>query len=294
MQHQADRDAGNHDLIDVRVGELSFRTRVAGDGDDLVILLHGYPQSSWEWHAQLPALAAAGYRGVAPDQRGYSPGARPMGVEQYDQRALVGDVLGIADHFGAQRFHVVGHDWGAIVAWHVAAWHPERVRSLTSASVFHPAAFARALNDPTTDQSQRSAYIEVFKAGDEATMLGSAEKLRGAFAASGLAGHDVDEHVRVLTDPGALEAATHWYRAFDFRAGHLGPVAVPTLFVWGTEDPALGPDGAHWTAEHVHAPYRFEVLEGAPHWIPEVEADRFTTLLLEHLADVAERERATH
>jgi pimeloyl-ACP methyl ester carboxylesterase len=274
------------ETVDVPVGELTFRTRVAGEGDELVVLLHGYPQSSWEWHAQLPALAAAGYRAVAPDQRGYSPGARPTGVQHYDQRSLAADVLGIADHFGARRFHLVGHDWGAILAWHVAAWHPDRVRSLTSASVFHPAAFARALNDPATDQSQRSAYIDVFKAGDEASMLGSAEQLRAAFDASGLAGHDVDEHVRVMTDPGALEAATNWYRAFDFRAGELGPVEVPTLFVWGTDDPALGPDGARWTSEHVLGPYRFEVLEDAPHWVPEVEATRFTALLLDHLAVV--------
>jgi pimeloyl-ACP methyl ester carboxylesterase/catechol 2,3-dioxygenase-like lactoylglutathione lyase family enzyme len=272
-------------IVDVPVGGLSFRTRVAGEGD-LVVLLHGYPQSSWEWHAQLPALAAAGYRAVAPDQRGYSPGARPTGVDAYAIDHLVGDVLAIADHFGAERFHVVGHDWGAIVAWHVAAWHPDRVRSLTSVSVFHPAAFARALNDPSTDQAQRSAYMEIFRAGDEASLLGSAERLRAAFDASGLAGHDVDEHVRVMTDAGALEAATNWYRAFDFRGGDLGPVRVPTLFVWGADDPALGPDGVRWTEDHVDAPYRLEVLEDAPHWIPEVCAARLNELLLDHLARV--------
>jgi pimeloyl-ACP methyl ester carboxylesterase len=106
------------------------------------------------------------------------------------------------------------------------------------------------------------------------------------FDASGLRGHDVDEHVEVLTEPGALEAATHWYRAFDYDAGDLGPIDVPTLFVWGTEDPALGPGAARRTADHVRAPCRFEVFEGAPHWIPEAEGERLTALLLAHLASV--------
>jgi pimeloyl-ACP methyl ester carboxylesterase len=272
---------------DIRVGDLTFRTRLAGPEDgEVVILLHGYPECSWEWNQQLPALAAAGYRAVAPDQRGYSAGARPAGVEHYDQRSLVDDVLGIADQLGAERFHLVGHDWGAIVAWHVAGWHPERLRSLTIVSVPHPAAFARALRDPSTDQSQRSSYIQTFKEHRETEMLGSPEDLRRAFDASGLAGHDVEEHVRVLSDPAALEAATHWYRAFDFLAGDLGPIDVPTLFVWSTDDVALGPDGAGWTAEHVRARYRFEVIEGTGHWIPEAEAERFNELLLGHLASV--------
>jgi pimeloyl-ACP methyl ester carboxylesterase len=273
---------------DITAGGLTFRCRLAGpESGEVVLLLHGYPQSSWEWHHQLPALAAAGYRAVAPDLRGYSPGARPQGVDHYDQPSLVGDVLAIADHFDAHRFHLVGHDWGAIVAWHVAGWHPERLRSLTIVSVPHPAAFARALRDPSSDQAERSAYIQTFKDHGEGVLLGSAEQLRAGFEATGLAGHDVDEHVRVLTDPGALEAATHWYRAFDFLAGDLGPIDVPTLFVWGTDDLALGPDGAAWTAEHVRAPYRFEVFDGAPHWIPEVEAERFNAHLLEHLVSVS-------
>ncbi|MBV9410244.1 MAG: alpha/beta hydrolase [Acidimicrobiia bacterium] len=272
-------------LVDVRVGAFTFRTRVAGpEAGEVVILLHGYPQTSWEWRVQLEALADAGYRAVAPDQRGYSPGARPNNVEDYTQEALVGDVLAIADTFDARRFHLVAHDWGAMLAWHVAAWHPERLRSLTIVSVPHPAALARALHDPSSDQADRFFYIPMFKDHREGEFFGSAEQMRAIFDASGLRGHDVAEHVEVLSAPEALAAATHWYRAFDYDAGDLGPVVgVPTLFVWSTDDPALGPDAARWTADHVRAPYRFEVLEGAPHWIPEAEADRLTALLLEHV-----------
>src|SRR5947208_11715275 len=120
-----------HDVVEVPVGSMTFRTRAAGPDDgELVLLLHGFPQSSAEWNAQLDALAAAGYRAIAPDQRGYSPGARPDGVESYTVEHLVADALGIADHFGGRRFHLVGHDWGAIVAWFTAIEHPSRLKSV--------------------------------------------------------------------------------------------------------------------------------------------------------------------
>lgn len=268
----------------ITVDDFVFDARVTGPDDGpLVLLLHGFPQSSAEWKAQLPALAGAGFRAVAPDQRGYSPGARPTGVDAYRVDALVADALGMADALGAEQFHLVGHDWGAIVAWHLAAGHPERLRSLTIVSVPHPDAFARAL-DPAngTDQPERSVYIDGFQQpGAEAAM--DETFLRTIFAASGLDGHDVDDHVRVLTDPGAMSAALNWYRAYDFRTQHAEPITVPTLFVWSTDDVALGREGAEWTAEYVTGPYRFVVIEGAPHWIPESHADAFTSELLAHL-----------
>lgn len=277
-----------NDLIEIPVGSMRFRARVAGPEDgELVVLLHGFPQSSAEWNAQFDALAGAGYRAVAPDQRGYSPGARPESVEHYAMEHLVADVLAIADEFGGHRFHLVGHDWGAIVAWFTAIEHPQRLKSLTIVSVPHPNAFARALNDPATDQIERSSYIPVLKEPGSGSMFvvdGDAAGLRNAFEASGLAGHDVEDHVAVLTPPGAVESAINWYRAFDFHRGGVGDVEVPTLFVWGTEDPALGRDGAEWTRDYVTGPYQFEIFEGAPHWIPETNAEQFDELLLAHLS----------
>src|SRR5688572_5632939 len=118
--------------IQLAVGDETFDARVAGPEDgDVVLHLHGFPQTSWSWRAQLDALGAAGYRAVAPDQRGYSAGARPADVERYAIPNLVADVLGIADALGAERFHLVGHDWGAAVAWQVAGRHQARLRSLT-------------------------------------------------------------------------------------------------------------------------------------------------------------------
>jgi pimeloyl-ACP methyl ester carboxylesterase len=129
--------------VRIPVGEDTFDARVAGPEDgELVLLLHGFPQTSYSWRSQLEALGAAGYRAVAPDQRGYSAGARPAEVERYAIPALVGDVIAIADELGGHRFHLVGHDWGAAVAWQVAGRHQDRLRSLTVLSVPHPSASA--------------------------------------------------------------------------------------------------------------------------------------------------------
>jgi pimeloyl-ACP methyl ester carboxylesterase len=251
-----------------------------------VLLLHGFPQTSWSWRHQLQALGDAGYRAVAPDQRGYSPGARPEEVERYAIPALVGDVIAIADELGAHRFHLVGHDWGAAVAWQVAGRHPDRLKTLTILSVPHPAAFGRALQgEGGADQSSRSSYIDVFRSDDAAAMFtqNGGEGLRNMFAMTGLT-EDIDPYVDTLMQPGAMQAALNWYKAATLTdAGELGPITIPTLFVWSTEDPALGPDAARWTAEYVEGPYRFEVFEGVGHWIAESEPEKLTGLLLEQL-----------
>ena len=273
--------------IRIPVGKHVFDARAAGPADGpLVLLLHGFPQSSFEWMAQLDALAEAGFRAVAPDQRGYSPDARPEGIDQYAVDLLVEDAVAVADALGADRFHLVGHDWGAIVAWHLAAAQARRLLSLTIVSVPHPSAWHRAFLDPESDQRVRSAYIAGFKTpeGGDFLLAGGGEGIRQAFALSGLAGHDIEEHVRVLTDAGAMDAALNWYRAYDFGDMSLAEIEVSTLFVWSTEDPAIAREGAELTGEYVKASYRFEVLEGAPHWIPEANAAQLNGLLLQHLA----------
>ena len=150
-------------IVPMTAGGMTFDVRVAGPADgEVVILLHGFPETSYEWRSQLVALAAAGYRALAPDQRGYSPGARPTAVDQYTVTALAGDVVGIADAAGAKRFHLVGHDWGAGVGWGVAGLRPDRVLSYASLSVPHPDAFKQALADPSSCQHQDSSYFDCF------------------------------------------------------------------------------------------------------------------------------------
>jgi pimeloyl-ACP methyl ester carboxylesterase len=267
------------------VGDLVLDAVATGPADGrLVVLLHGFPQTSRSWRGVWPALADAGYRVVAPDQRGYSPGARPDGVEPYRTRHLVGDVVAMLDVLGADRADVVGHDWGAAVAWHLAATAPARVRTLTAVSVPHPLAFAHALRTDA-DQRSKSLYMRDFaRPGYEHELLADdAAGLRALFG--GLPEVDVDEVLARLGRPEVLRHCLDWYAAqsrADVQA--LGPVTVPTLHVWSDGDVALGRAATLATAQYVQGPYRLEVLEGVSHWVPEQAADRLAALLLEHLA----------
>lgn len=268
-------------------GGFTFRARATGPAvGRLVLLLHGFPQTSRSWRAPMAMLGEAGHRAVAFDQRGYSPGARPEGVEHYGLDSLVADVIAVADDLGGHRFDLVGHDWGGVIAWHVAGRHPDRVRTLTVASTPHPLAFAAALRGELGgDQKAKSGYVDFFRsAGAEAAFLADdAAVLRSLYATFPT---DVsDEYVEVLSQPGALTGALNYYRATSFDAQPpAGDITSPTLYVWSTDDMALGREAAEATGQHVAGPYRFEVLEGVSHWIPEDAGDDFGRLLLEHLA----------
>jgi len=278
----------------VRGDRLAFSARTSGRRDGrAVVLLHGFPQTSYCWHHQLDALETAGHRGIALDQRGYTARARPANVADYRIELLVNDVLAVADALDLERFDLVGHDWGAMVAWVTAASRPERVRTLTAVSVPHPRAFAAALGADGDDQRQRSSYIEVFRAEGgvaERALLGedgSGDGLRRMFDATGLPSDtdEVEQFVSAMLEPGAMTAALNWYRASDPGAlAAVGTVEVPTLFVWSTADVAIGRRAAEATADWVTGPYRFEVLEGVSHWIPETAPDALNRLLLDHLA----------
>ena len=271
-------------MIELEVDPFVFDARVAGPPDgDVVLLLHGFPQTSWEWRHQLDALAARGYRAVAPDQRGYSPRARPLEVEAYHPERLVEDVLGMADALGADRFHLVGHDFGGLVAWHTAARHADRLASVTVVSTPHPRVMARSILEGG-EQREKSSYMLFFRSPDAEPYFldNDAAGLRQLFAASELT--DVDDYLRVLTEPGALTAALNWYRALDRDViERMGPVTSPTLYVWSTEDPALGRAAAEATGAHVDGPFRFEVLDGVGHFVPELAAEALNRLLLEQL-----------
>lgn len=278
------------DATELRTADgLRFAARTAGPADGRpVLLLHGFPQTSRCWAAQLEALAAAGHRAVAVDQRGYSPGARPDDVAAYRPEALVADVLAVADAAGMDRFDLVGHDFGGMVAWMVAGHHPDRVRTLAVASTPHPAAFRASYQAGRSDQHERSGYMRTFREairGElEASLLADgAAGLRRVYA--GLDPEAIEEYVAVLSQPGALVAAIDWYRSMSGQASAATPPSsVPTLYVWSDQDPALGREAAEATAALVTGPYRFEVLEGVGHWVPEQAADQLSALLLEHLA----------
>ena len=290
----AGQDGDRIATTQIQVGDLTFDVRTAGPADgEVVILLHGFPQTSWEWRHQMRALAEAGFRAVAPDQRGYSPGARPSRVEDYALPLLVGDVISLADAIGAERFHVVGHDWGAAVAWGLAVAARDRVITANPVSVPHPDAFARVLSDPESCQVAASAYFDVFVQPDseDAFLANDYALLRAVFA--GIDAEPVAEYLRVLGSKPALGAALNWYRANvadrNLQRPPIGPVHVPTMFTWSDGDTALCIDGALLTEEYVEGPYRFEVLEGVNHWIPDLAADAMSSLLVDHLTQYSER-----
>lgn len=277
------------DEITVAANGFVFDALADGPADgELVVLLHGFPESMHEWTDVVPPLAAAGFRVVAPNQRGYSAGARPDGVDAYHVTQLATDVLAIADAFSVDEqapptFHLVGHDWGALVAWYVAAHHPDRLHSLSIVSVPHPKPFADArASDP--DQQQRSSYIAGFRepGAEQFFLADDAALLRAVFAE--VRPELADAHARVLGDPRAMAAALSYYRAWDDALDELGPVSVPTLFVWSTDDVALGRVAAERTKDFVAAPYRFEVLDGLSHWIPEVAPEPLARLVIEQIA----------
>lgn len=272
----------------LRVGDLSLRVRDEGPPDGpAVLLLHGFPDSAELWRHQIPALAAAGFRAVAVDQRGFGASDQPEGAAAYRMPNLVADALGVLDALGIDRAAVVGHDWGAAVAWATAAAAPDRVRRLAALSVGYPAGFWAA----PAEQRQRSWYMLLFLlegTAEEAVRAGGWAFVRGMRRQ----GADVDRVLADLARPGALTAALNWYRAnidpVAFVTGRVPrrpvrSIACPTLGVWSDGDTALTEEQMTASARFVAGPWRYERLAGVGHWIPLAAPDRLNALLLEFL-----------
>lgn len=271
---------------------LTFDAWIEGpEAGEIVLLLHGFPQSRHTWREQVPALAAAGYRVIAPDQRGYSPGARPdpKNLDDYSYSNLVGDGLSIVEACGggAKRFHLVGHDWGGQVSWGLGAWFgAQRLASLTILSRPHPTAFARALQAADGDQKHRSRHHRAFFNPDTATLMteDGARRLRRTLSEAGVPANAVELYVSVLGTPEAMEAALAWYRAQkDLRIDLQHPITVPTLYVWGDADNSVSRLAAEGTAACVEGPYRFVALPGIGHFSTDQVPGRINELLLEHI-----------
>ena len=272
--------------ITLPVNGYHFDALASGPTDgELVLCLHGFPQFADAWAPMLTALGEAGYRAVAFDQRGYSPGARPAEVSDYAMQHLAADVIGVADALGATRFHLIGHDWGGAVAWAVAGAHAHRLATLTVLSTPHSVALTEAIRGDT-DQQARSAYMLLFRAeagvAEKWLLSDDAAKLRGVYQGK-VTPDQLDSIVARLSEPGAATAALNWYRAMADNPP-VGTIIVPTLYVWGSEDQALGRTAALGTARHVEGPYRFEALEGRSHWLIDECPETIMALLTPHLS----------
>jgi len=233
-------------------------------------------------------LAAAGFRGVATDQRGYSVGARPSTVQSYTSELLTADALALMDFCEARRFHLVGHDWGGQLAWLIAAGHPDRVATLTTLSRPHPGAFARAMAEDA-EQAKRSQHHTAFRQPDAINRLreDNFKTLRAVLEREGVGNANLQAHFQTLSEPGALEAAINWYRANNIASAEIPRVSVPTLYIWGTADGSVGRRAAELTANFVSGRYRFVEVEGGGHFIVDQFPDRIAALMIQHLHSTA-------
>ncbi|OLB82751.1 MAG: hypothetical protein AUI14_00095 [Actinobacteria bacterium 13_2_20CM_2_71_6] len=270
-----------------------LRFEVSDDGPadgPLVILLHGFPEDRLSWSGVTPTLAAAGCRTLAPDQRGYAPGARPRDHREYTVEKLAGDVLALADEVGAQRFDLVGHDWGGALAWYVAAYHPDRVRSLTALSVPHAGAVQQAFTRST--QALHLLYIPFFRLPwipERVMGLGHGKLMRRGLLRTGLDGEHAERFARRAIQRDDLTGPLNWYRALPAGGGlRLPPVKVPTLFVWSDRDRFVTRAAAERCGQWVTGPYRYHVLTGVSHWIPEEAPARTGRLILDQVRAAAD------
>ncbi|GAA2148665.1 pimeloyl-ACP methyl ester carboxylesterase [Humibacillus xanthopallidus] len=246
---------------------LTFEVDDAGPmGGETVVLLHGFPTDRTSWHRVAPLLHDAGLRTLAPDQRGYSAGARPPGRAAYRLEELLADVLALLDAAGVQRAHVVGHDWGGAVAWLLAANHPDRVASVTVLSTAHPAALSRALRSDR-GQQLKSWYISAFQVPWVPERVFAA-LFASTVVRSGMPLEDARRYAAHLARADALTGPIGWYRATASSHVRAHRVSVPATLVWGSGDSFLGRTAAELTREHVTGPYTFVELDDN-HWLPE-------------------------
>jgi pimeloyl-ACP methyl ester carboxylesterase len=266
----------------IELDDVTLNVRDRGTGEP-VVLLHGWPDTADLWRHQIPALVADGYRVIAPDLRGFGESSRPKQVEAYTAPRMVADVIGVLDSLAVERAHLVGHDWGAAIAWLTAALVPQRVATLTALSVGHPAAFRGA----GWRQREKSWYMLLFQFPGIAEQWLSADDFRNLRQWS--AHPDIEAVVARLADPDALTASLNLYRAILPPESliappvTLPPVPAPTMGLWSTGDPALTEEQMTGSTAYVAGPWRYERLDGVGHWMPVEAPEAVNALLLDFL-----------
>lgn len=282
-------DTGTYRL---RVNEFDYVVRVSGmqnKGPNLM-LLHGFPESSIMWGALAQQAAREGYRVLAFDQRGYSPGARPSAVTQYHIDTLATDVARIADAVGFATFHLAGHDWGAAVGWKAVMNFPERILTWTALSIPHFGVFLDGvLHDP--EQKKRSGYFGFFQRPflPEFLLTYNGQKGLKKLLATLPEPHQ-NEYLSLLAEPGALTAELNWYRAMDVEKLVADktlnrPVSPPTLFIWGSKDFAVAASVVARQKLLIRGPYR-EIRLDAGHALIQHKEKAVVEAVMTHLKTV--------
>jgi pimeloyl-ACP methyl ester carboxylesterase len=268
----------------IEANGISYHLIDEGSQGPAVVLLHGFPDTSSLWRGQIPALVGAGFRAIAPDLRGRGQTQAPANVADYSIGGMVPDLVALLDELAIDRAHVVGHDFGAVVAWIFAALRPQRVNRLAVLSVGHPA----ARDKPTLEALQKSWYriLFQFEGAEELVKQDDWYLFRELLHGNG----DVEEYIADLSRPGALSAGLSWYRATVPLSSIMAPpsklpaVQARTLGIWSTGDNYLNEDTMLRSADFVTGGWRYERFEDASHWIPLDQPQRLNKLLLEFLS----------
>jgi pimeloyl-ACP methyl ester carboxylesterase len=278
------------DIVNKEVNGLTFKCRVAGNpADETVILLHGWPETSHMWIGLMEKLSAEGYYCIAPDQRGFSPQARPEKVKGYAIEFLAGDVIGIADAFSIKSFQLVGHDWGSAIGWAVVAFYPDRIKSWTAMSVPHLKAFSDAVRFDKK-QKKMSQYMSFFQwRGIPEWFLLKKDRLNLRKTWKKSSPEELQDYLDVIGNKPALKASLGYYRA-NYKLLKKGQnmedyleVKTPTLMIWGKKDIAIGPVGVEGTAQYMKGAYEYVELV-AGHWLMQEAFEECYASIKNHLA----------
>ena len=270
-------------LYQVHANGLNFRARIYGTANegDGVILLHGHPETSIMWEPLAVAAANKGYRVIAFDQRGYSPGARPRGIAAYRADNQIADVLAIADVMGFEKFHLVGHDWGAVITWSTAILHQERLKSLTAMSIPHPKTLVATVIDETP------AYITLFSLPlvPEASLLfNNLAGYRKLYTEQ--SEEQIAEYLGVFSEPGAATATLNWYRNLQSSIALINTgnqnIRIPTLFIYGDREFWVTPEYLEQQRKLVGEAYR-EIELDAGHWLMQKHPEVIIAAVLDQL-----------
>ena len=276
-----------------QVGGVRLHYATAGEGDELVVLLHGFPECWYSWRHQLPALSER-YTVVAPDLRGYNLSDKPAGRSSYHLDELADDVIGLIHHFGRSKAAVIGHDWGGAIAWHIGLNHPQYLSKLGSFQVPPPSILKRNFS---LRQFAASWYMFFFQlpylpewllSANEFALLRRA--LKETTAERGvIADADIDVYKKAWAEPGALTSMLNYYRA-NVLGRFLGPsgiekkITVPTLFVYGQQDTAIVPESVRGIGDVIDAKFEQFLVPTAAHWIQQEIPNEVNDILLEFLA----------
>ena len=279
----------------VSTGELEFDCRVSGnEQNELIIFLHGFPETSFMWSKIMEKLSSIGFYCIAPDMRGYSENACPKGVKNYSIEKLSGDILDIADASNKNKFHLIGHDWGAAIGWNIVYNNPERIISWTGLSVPHNKAFGKAIK-LDKEQQKKSRYIKSFLVPYIPEMMlkkNDFEKLRKLWENS--SPEELENYLTVFSRKQTLTAALNYYRAMIKKGKNrtIGDIQTPTLFIWGNQDLAVGSFAVENNHKYMKGDYTFLELDGG-HWLIQTNYAEVEAAIVEHVGKYSQKHTIT-